>query len=150
MPPPLAMRYGDWKLFGDHSGERLQLFNIAADPGEQRDVVLEQPVLAEFMKKRLLAWAGGLPASRAREKLMSEGLGSSGAASGKSAGGQSGKKATAGARAAAMKRWDRDGDGELTLEEYRAGLKQPDAEQRFRGFDTNQDGRLTREEFVGA
>lgn len=150
LPPPLAMRYGDWKLFGDHSGERLQLFNIAADPGEQRDVVLEQPVLAEFMKKRLLAWAGGLPASRAREKLMSEGLGSSGAASGKSAGGQSGKKATAGARAAAMKRWDRDGDGELTLEEYRAGLKQPDAEQRFRGFDTNQDGRLTREEFVGA
>lgn len=150
LPPPLAMRYGDWKLFGDHSGERLQLFNIAADPGEQRDVVLEQPVLAEFMKKRLLAWAGGLPASRAREKLMSEGLGSSGAASGKTAGGQSGKKATAGARAAAMKRWDRDGDGELTLEEYRAGLKQPDAEQRFRGFDTNQDGRLTREEFVGA
>lgn len=149
LPPPLAMRYGDWKLFADHRGERLQMFNILADPAEERDVVLEQPVVAEFMKQRLLAWAGGLPSSGAREKLMTAGLGVSGGAAAEKSGGKTGAKATAGVRAAAMKRWDADGDGELTLEEYRAGLKQPDAEQRFRRFDTNGDGRLTRDEFVG-
>lgn len=149
LPPPLAMRYGDWKLFADHRGERLQMFNIVADPAEERDVVLEQPVVAEFMKQRLLAWAGGLPSSGAREKLMTAGLGVSGGAAAEKSGGKTGAKATAGVRAAAMKRWDADGDGELTLEEYRAGLKQPDAEQRFRRFDTNGDGRLTRDEFVG-
>lgn len=149
LPPPLAMRYGDWKLFADHRGERLQMFNIVADPAEERDVVLEQPVVAEFMKQRLLAWAGGLPSSGAREKMMTAGLGVSGGAAAEKSGGKTGAKATAGVRAAAMKRWDADGDGELTLEEYRAGLKQPDAEQRFRRFDTNGDGRLTRDEFVG-
>jgi len=149
LPPPLAMRYGDWKLFADHRGERLQMFNIVADPAEERDVVLEQPVVAEFMKQRLLAWAGGLPSSGAREKMMTAGLGVSGGAAAEKSGGKTGAKATAGVRAAAMKRWDADGDGELTLEEYRAGLKQPDAELRFRRFDTNGDGRLTRDEFVG-
>jgi len=149
LPPPLAMRYGDWKLFADHRGERLQMFNIVADPAEERDVVLEQPVLAEFMKRRLLAWSGGLPASGAREKMMTAGLGVAGGAAAEKSGGKTGAKASAGVRAAAMKRWDADGDGELTLEEYQAGLKQPDAEQRFRRFDTNGDGRLTRDEFVG-
>ena len=149
LPPPLAMRYGDWKLFADHRGERLQMFNIVADPAEERDVVLEQPVVAEFMKQRLLAWAGGLPSSGAREKMMTAGLGVAGGAAAEKSGGKTGAKASAGVRAAAMKRWDADGDGELTLEEYRAGLKQPDAELRFRRFDTNGDGRLTRDEFVG-
>jgi N-acetylgalactosamine-6-sulfatase len=149
LPPPLAMRYGDWKLFADHRGERLQLFNIVADPSEQRDVLAEQPVLAEYLQKRLLAWSSGLPASGAREKLIAEGLGVAGAAAAKKTEGKSGAKASAGVRAAALKRWDTDGDGELTVEEYRAGLKQPEAEQRFRRFDANGDGRLTREEFVG-
>ncbi|MFY8058987.1 MAG: hypothetical protein ACOVRM_14665, partial [Planctomycetaceae bacterium] len=98
-------------------------------------------------------WAGSLPKSAARERLMAGGVVSSDAAGGKKAGGKAGgkagTKATAQVRAAAMKRWDSDGDGQLTLEEYRAGLKQPDAEERFRRFDANQDGRLTREEFVG-
>ncbi|MFM7921423.1 MAG: EF-hand domain-containing protein, partial [Planctomycetaceae bacterium] len=94
--------------------------------------------------------SSGLPASGAREKLIAEGLGGSGAAAAKKTEGKSGAKASAVVRAAVLKRWDTDGDGELTLEEYRAGLKQPDAEQRFRRFDTNGDGWLTREEFVGA
>ena len=43
-----------------------------------------------------------------------------------------------------------DRDGLLTLEEYKAGLKgQDNLETRFRGFDKDGDGRLTRSEFVG-
>ena len=112
--------------------------------------VLDELGLAEHLKKRLLAWSSGLPASGAREKLMPEGLGISDAAAAKKTDGRSGPKATAVVRAAAMKRWDTDQDGQLTLDEYRTGLKQPDAEQRFQRFDANGDGRLTREEFVGS
>ena len=38
----------------------------------------------------------------------------------------------------------------LTLDEYQAGLKgQENLEARFKTFDKNGDGKLTREEFVG-
>lgn len=41
-------------------------------------------------------------------------------------------------------------DGVLTFDEYQAGLKgQVNLETRFKNFDRNGDGRLTREEFVG-
>ena len=41
-------------------------------------------------------------------------------------------------------------DDRLSLEEYQAGLKGEDnLEARFKNFDQNSDGKLTREEFVG-
>ncbi len=53
-------------------------------------------------------------------------------------------------RARAFARWDTNRDDILTLDEYRAGLKgQENLEARFRNFDKNGDGKLTREEFVG-
>jgi hypothetical protein len=40
-------------------------------------------------------------------------------------------------------------DGVLTVVEYRTGLTNPtNAESRFRNFDKNNDGELTRDEFV--
>ena len=37
----------------------------------------------------------------------------------------------------------------LTLDEYRAGLKgQDNIDRRFKNFDKNGDGKLTKEEFV--
>ena len=60
------------------------------------------------------------------------------------------RKVTPEQRAKAMARWDTDKDGVLTLDEYKAGLKgQDNLEARFKGFDKNGDGKLTREEFVG-
>jgi hypothetical protein len=54
-------------------------------------------------------------------------------------------------RAAAYKRWDKNTDGILTLEEYTNGLaKKDDAPKRFKAFDKDNDGKLTREEFIGA
>jgi Ca2+-binding EF-hand superfamily protein len=53
-------------------------------------------------------------------------------------------------RAKAFTRWDRNQDGELTLDEYRAGLaSKTNAEARFKNFDKDGNGKLTREEFVG-
>ena len=52
-------------------------------------------------------------------------------------------------RARAFTRWDTDKDGVLTLEEYRTGLTNPtNAENRFKNFDKDGDGKLTRVEFV--
>ena len=54
-------------------------------------------------------------------------------------------------RAAAFTRWDKNTDSILTLEEYTNGLaKKDDAPKRFQAFDQDRDGKLTREEFVGA
>ena len=61
------------------------------------------------------------------------------------------KKAPTVDRAAAFKRWDNNTDDILTLEEYTNGLaKKDDAPKRFKAFDKDNNGKLTREEFVGA
>ena len=59
------------------------------------------------------------------------------------------KKAPVVDRAAAFQRWDKNTDNILTLEEYTSGLaKKEDAPKRFKAFDQDEDGKLTREEFV--
>lgn len=45
-------------------------------------------------------------------------------------------------------RWDTNQDDILTLEEYLTGQTGPNLEQRFRGFDKNGDGEVSREEYV--
>ena len=53
-------------------------------------------------------------------------------------------------RAKAFTRWDTDKDNVLTLDEYEAGLQgEQNIEARFKNFDKDRDGKLTREEFVG-
>lgn len=50
-----ALRYGDWKLVSHGRGEqqRVELFNIASDPGESRDVASRRPDLVRQMQVRL-------------------------------------------------------------------------------------------------
>ena len=45
--------------------------------------------------------------------------------------------------------YDKNGDGHLDLEEFRAS-KVPDPDKRFNEIDTNKDGRVDYAEFLGA
>ncbi len=146
MPPPLAIRDGDWKLFCDHQGGSPELYNIAEDAGEERDLADEQPGVVKALTQKVLAWVDTLPPSPARDTVRASGRAQERAP----------RKAPPAApanavdRNAAFQRWDRDRDGELTFEEYRSGLGKPDAPERFKRFDTDGDGILTRAEFLRA
>ncbi|MEY3456868.1 MAG: Arylsulfatase [Planctomycetota bacterium] len=142
-PGPLAIRDGEWKLFVNHRGEAAELYCIPEDSGEERDVAKQHPEVVERLRSSVLRWAEGLPASAQRDTFISSGF------SRPNSGGTAQKSGAKVDRAAALKRWDKNGDGQLTLDEYSAGLRQADAEERFRRFDQNSDGVLSREEFVG-
>ena len=65
--PSAVIRDGNWKLiesFGDffdssgnyHSGPRLELFNLATDPGEADDLAVRQPERARALQRQLRDW----------------------------------------------------------------------------------------------
>jgi len=148
LPPALAVRDGDWKLFVNYNGSRAQLFDIPKDAGEEHDVAPANPEVVKSLTAKALAWAKTLPPSKARDGVSATGQPQDGGR-----GKAQGSKPNAAAnldRAAIFKRWDKNNDGRLTLEEYIAGLKKGDAPQRFKNFDTNHDGILSETEFVMA
>ena len=49
----IALRIGDWKLISNHSLLRFELYNIARDPHETRDLQLREPEVMEQMGR---AW----------------------------------------------------------------------------------------------
>jgi uncharacterized sulfatase len=62
--PDLSMREGDWKLLLMEDGSHAQLYDLAKDPNETRNLASEQPKLVERLSKKLLAWRNSLPAPR--------------------------------------------------------------------------------------
>ena len=54
--PSSAVREGDWKLVEWLEDGRAELYNLARDPGEARDLAAEQPAVAARLKTRLDAW----------------------------------------------------------------------------------------------
>jgi arylsulfatase A-like enzyme len=54
--PSSAVRAGDWKLVEWLEDGRLELFNLAHDPGEIRDLAGDEPAVAARLKARLEAW----------------------------------------------------------------------------------------------
>jgi uncharacterized sulfatase len=56
-----ALRQGRWKLHGRFSGREAvhgpKLFDLLADPGEERDVAGEHPEVIEELQQRLEAFA---------------------------------------------------------------------------------------------
>ena len=151
-PPMLTVRDGDWKLFVNHNGTGAQLFNIPQDIGEEHDVAAANPEVVKSLTSKALAWATSLPPSKARDDATATGKPQD---NGRAPKGAAKPAANANAkpldRAAIFKKWDKDHDGKLTFDEYKAGLgDKPDAEQRFKSFDTNHDGTLTEGEFVKA
>jgi arylsulfatase A-like enzyme len=54
-----------WKVIVHDAGNEVEVYDLAADPGEERDVAGEHPVLAGFARQRLNELAGAQPASTA-------------------------------------------------------------------------------------
>ena len=54
--PVGAVRAGDWKLLEYFENGRLELFNLASDPGEARDLAAAEPARANELRSRLAAW----------------------------------------------------------------------------------------------
>ena len=54
--PGGAVRQGDWKLVEWFEDERLELYNLAEDVGEQHDLAPDMPDRARELSERLQAW----------------------------------------------------------------------------------------------
>ncbi len=59
--PTLAVRDGDWKLLMNADGSRLELYQLATDRVERRNLAERNPEMAELLKATLLDWYGTLP-----------------------------------------------------------------------------------------
>ncbi len=62
--PPFAIRDGNWKLLAGMGGANPQLYDLAADPGEARDVGAQNPGVRDRLLARLKAWMASLPRYR--------------------------------------------------------------------------------------
>jgi arylsulfatase A-like enzyme len=133
-----AVRQGDWKLLLSPWQPKLQLFNLADDIAEKRDLTGEKPALVEQLHKAWLEWNATLP-PRANPQP---------AKPGKS------KQAATGAkpaqdRIALFEKKDRNHDGKLSVEELLAGQPDPEAAKaHFEKWDVDKDRFLSREEFI--
>ncbi|MFT4589967.1 MAG: arylsulfatase A-like enzyme [Candidatus Binatia bacterium] len=63
--PSLATRVGDWKLLMDPAGEKVELYDLAADPAESQDLSAGHPDVVASLRKALFKWRGQLQFSRA-------------------------------------------------------------------------------------
>jgi N-acetylgalactosamine-6-sulfatase len=151
MPPALAIRDGDWKLFLDHKGGSTQLYHIPNDPGENTDLAAKEPEVVKTLSAKALAWVKTLPESAARDSVETTGLpvDSRGKAVGKAKGAAAASAKPNLDREGIFKQKDTNGDGKMTLEEYLHRFPdQEEGRRRFPTFDANQDGFLSEEEFV--
>ena len=138
--PQLAMRDGFHTLVMSRDGKRVELYDLLKDRSQQQDLASSDPDRTAAMTAAIKAWKLTLPDQSEPAPPTSR---------------RPVKPATkAPAKAGqnydvAFKRWDKNGDGFLSLEEYTNGLsRKEDAPQRFKNFDKNTDGKVSVEEFV--
>ncbi len=134
--PELAVRDGDWGLLMTEDGQRVELYDLSKDRRQQQDVAKQHPEQVAELIQSIRQWKATLPAAPPQQTIPSRSPAEA--------------RRLAANRARAFVRWDTNKDGVLTLAEYTTGLtKADDAEARFRKFDRDGDGKLTRQEFVG-
>ena len=146
--PDLAVRDGDWKLVTTFDGRKVELHNLKSNRDENvfKDQSKEQPEIAARLTKLALDWMATLPT-----KAEPSCLANPHEAEPKSLSEKPAPKSEAPARDRSIpfNRWDTDKDGFLTLEEYKAGQSTgTELEGRFKRFDQNGDGKVSRKEFV--
>ena len=56
------MRDGDWKLYVCDDLSRTELYDLATDRGETKDVSREHPEIVNRMTAAIMAWKATLPA----------------------------------------------------------------------------------------
>jgi len=136
-----AVRQGDWKLVIGAWQSKLQLFNLADDIGEQRDLAKEKPDLVAKLHQAWLDWSATLP-PRANPPIAKPGK----SIAGKTAA-DTGKPPQG--RAMLFETKDKSRDGKLSREEFMTGqADQESAKERFEQWDTDKDGSLTQVEFI--
>jgi len=59
--PNLAVRDGRWKLLLNADGSGAELYDLAADPNETRDLAAEKPDETRRLSAAVLRWRSGLP-----------------------------------------------------------------------------------------
>ena len=147
--PRLAVRDGDWKLLLTADAKRLALHRLTTDRAEAVDVAKDHPEIVARLTQLALAWKATLPTTVDASCISAADRTSASTTATTPAPPNAPAKKAAPDRAAAFARIDTNHDGALTLDEYRAGMKDaPNLEQRFKNFDQNGDGKLSRAEFV--
>ena len=64
--PAGAVRDGDWKLVEHYDDDQVQLFNLANDIGESRNLAPAEPARAAALRERLRAWRKSIGAQENR------------------------------------------------------------------------------------
>ena len=59
--PNLAIRYGNWKLLINADASGAELYDIATDPNESKNLANEMPEVAKQLQTVVLAWRKSLP-----------------------------------------------------------------------------------------
>ncbi|MBI3881707.1 MAG: sulfatase-like hydrolase/transferase [Verrucomicrobia bacterium] len=59
--PNVAIRDGDWKLLLNADGTHTELYDLAADRNESRNLATEKPDVAKRLAEQALAWRKSLP-----------------------------------------------------------------------------------------
>ena len=61
VPTGEGLRWGNWKLLCEYDGSDTELFNLAADPSETKNVASEHAAIAERLTKQTVAWHESMP-----------------------------------------------------------------------------------------
>ncbi|MDC2889015.1 hypothetical protein [Psychrosphaera algicola] len=59
----LVVRKGEWKLFLDRTHDRTELYNIAYDRAERRNLASNYPSVVKELTREVMQWKDTLPRS---------------------------------------------------------------------------------------
>ena len=134
--PLRGMRDGEWTLLTDDGKNRVELFNVVSNRGQDLDVSQQHPDRVQSMLEKIKAWEATLPDEPPVVTTPSTAK-------------RPAARKPAIDRNAVFERKDKNKDGSLTLEEYLDRFPdQSEGRKRFPRFDKNSDGELSRDEFV--